>query len=65
MATSEIGIKLGLSGASSVSSGLSQIVDKLGDMDMASLKVGDALKGLGLAAVRTTAPRRPAAPGHP
>ena len=51
MATPEIGIKLGLSGASSVSSGLSQIVDKLGDMDMASLKVGDALKGLGLAAV--------------
>ena len=51
MAISDIGIKLSLQGVSSVQGGLSQVTSKLGDMDSATLKVGDALKGMGLAAV--------------
>jgi hypothetical protein len=51
MAISDIGIKLSLEGVSSVQGGLSQVTSKLGDMDSATLKVGDALKGMGLAAV--------------
>lgn len=51
MAISDIGIKLSLQGVSSVQGGLSQVTSKLGDMDSATLKVGNALKGMGAALV--------------
>lgn len=48
---SEIGIKLSLEGAAAVQGGLAQVTSRLGDMDGATLKVGDALKGMGVAAL--------------
>lgn len=49
MAQEQLGIRLTLDGASAVTGGLGQVAAKLGDLDSASAKVGDAFKTLGMA----------------
>lgn len=51
MAQEQLGIRLTLDGASTVTGGLSQLASKIGDLDTATAKVGDAFKSLGVAAV--------------
>lgn len=51
MASEQIGIKLSPDGTSQVTGGLGSVIGKLGDLDSASLKVSDAFKSLGVAAL--------------